>query len=184
MYNKNLAKNIKAVLKEIGENPQREGLLKTPERVAKSLDFLTNGYDLDPAEILNKAMFKEQYSQMVLVKDIELYSLCEHHMLPFFGKAHVAYIPNGHIVGLSKIPRIVDVFARRLQVQERLTDQIKDCIQETLNPKGVAVVIEAQHLCMQMRGVEKQHSSTTSSAFSGLFLKDEKTRAEFMNLIN
>lgn len=184
MYNKNLAKNIKAVLKEIGENPEREGLLKTPERVAKSLDFLTNGYDLDPAEILNKAMFKEQYSQMVLVKDIELYSLCEHHMLPFFGKAHVAYIPNGHIVGLSKIPRIVDVFARRLQVQERLTDQIKDCIQETLNPKGVAVVIEAQHLCMQMRGVEKQHSSTTSSAFSGLFLKDEKTRAEFMNLIN
>ena len=184
MYNKNLAKNIKAVLKEIGENPEREGLLKTPERVAKSLDFLTNGYDLDPAEILNKAMFKEQYSQMVLVKDIELYSLCEHHMLPFFGKAHVAYIPNGHIVGLSKIPRIVDVFARRLQVQERLTDQIKDCIQETLNPKGVAVVIEAQHLCMQMRGVEKQHSSTTSSAFSDLFLKDEKTRAEFMNLIN
>ena len=184
MYNKNLAKNIKAVLKEIGENPEREGLLKTPERVAKSLDFLTNGYDLDPAEILTKAMFKEQYSQMVLVKDIELYSLCEHHMLPFFGKAHVAYIPNGHIVGLSKIPRIVDVFARRLQVQERLTDQIKDCIQETLNPKGVAVVIEAQHLCMQMRGVEKQHSSTTSSAFSGLFLKDEKTRAEFMNLIN
>ena len=184
MYNKNLAKNIKAVLKEIGEDPEREGLLKTPERVAKSLDFLTNGYDLDPAEILNKAMFKEQYSQMVLVKDIELYSLCEHHMLPFFGKAHVAYIPNGHIVGLSKIPRIVDVFARRLQVQERLTDQIKDCIQETLNPKGVAVVIEAQHLCMQMRGVEKQHSSTTSSAFSGLFLKDEKTRSEFMNLIN
>ena len=184
MYNKNLAKNIKAVLKEIGENPEREGLLKTPERVAKSLDFLTNGYDLDPAEILNKAMFKEQYSQMVLVKDIEVYSLCEHHMLPFFGKAHVAYIPNGHIVGLSKIPRIVDVFARRLQVQERLTDQIKDCIQETLNPKGVAVVIEAQHLCMQMRGVEKQHSSTTSSAFSGLFLKDEKTRSEFMNLIN
>ena len=184
MYNKNLAKNIKSVLKEIGENPEREGLLKTPERVAKSLDFLTNGYDLDPAEILNKAMFKEQYSQMVLVKDIELYSLCEHHMLPFFGKAHVAYIPNGHIVGLSKIPRIVDVYARRLQVQERLTDQIKDCIQETLNPKGVAVVIEAQHLCMQMRGVEKQHSSTTSSAFSGLFLKDEKTRSEFMNLIN
>ena len=184
MYNKNLAKNIKAVLKEIGEDPEREGLLKTPERVAKSLDFLTNGYDLDPAEILNKAMFKEQYSQMVLVKDIELYSLCEHHMLPFFGKAHVAYIPNGHIVGLSKIPRIVDVYARRLQVQERLTDQIKDCIQQTLNPKGVAVVIEAQHLCMQMRGVEKQHSSTTSSAFSGLFLKDEKTRSEFMNLIN
>ena len=184
MYNKNLAKNIKEVLKEIGEKPEREGLLKTPERVAKSLDFLTNGYNLNPSEILKKAMFKEQYSQMVLVKDIELYSLCEHHMLPFFGKAHVAYIPNGHIVGLSKIPRIVDVFARRLQVQERLTDQIKDCLQETLNPKGVAVVIEAQHLCMQMRGVEKQHSSTTSSAFSGLFLRDEKTRSEFMNLIN
>ena len=183
MYNKKLAKNIKEVLEEIGENPNREGLLKTPERVSKSLDFLTNGYELDPEKILKKAMFKEQYSQMVLVKDIEMYSLCEHHMLPFFGKAHVAYIPNGHIVGLSKIPRIVDVFSRRLQVQERLTDQIKDCLQETLNPKGVAVVIEAQHLCMQMRGVEKQHSSTTSSAFSGLFLKDEKTRAEFMNLI-
>ena len=183
MYNKKLAKNIKEVLEEIGENPNREGLLKTPERVSKSLDFLTNGYELDPEKILKKAMFKEQYSQMVLVKDIEMYSLCEHHMLPFFGKAHVAYIPNGHIVGLSKIPRIVDVFSRRLQVQERLTDQIKDCLQETLNPKGVAVVIEAQHLCMQMRGVEKQHSSTTSSAFSGLFLQDEKTRAEFMNLI-
>ena len=184
MYNKNLAKNIKSVLKEIGEDPSREGLLKTPERVAKSLNFLTNGYDFNPSDILKKAMFKEQYSQMVLVKDIELYSLCEHHMLPFFGKAHVAYIPNGHIVGLSKIPRVVDIFARRLQVQERLTDQIKDSIQETLNPKGVAVVIEAQHLCMQMRGVEKQHSSTTSSAFSGLFLRDEKTRSEFMNLIN
>ena len=183
MYNKKLAKNIKEVLEEIGEDPNREGLLKTPERVSKSLDFLTNGYELDPEKILKKAMFKEQYSQMVLVKDIEMYSLCEHHMLPFFGKAHVAYIPNGHIVGLSKIPRIVDVFSRRLQVQERLTDQIKDCLQETLNPKGVAVVIEAQHLCMQMRGVEKQHSSTTSSAFSGLFLQDEKTRAEFMNLI-
>ena len=183
MYNKKLAKSIKEVLEEIGENPNREGLLKTPERVAKSLDFLTNGYELDPEKILKQAMFKEQYSQMVLVKDIEMYSLCEHHMLPFFGKAHVAYIPNGHIVGLSKIPRIVDVFSRRLQVQERLTDQIKDCLQETLNPKGVAVVIEAQHLCMQMRGVEKQHSSTTSSAFSGLFLQDEKTRAEFMNLI-
>tara|TARA_B100000902_G_C27315983_1_gene921337 strand:+ start:2194 stop:2748 length:555 start_codon:yes stop_codon:yes gene_type:complete len=183
MYNKKLAKNIKEVLEEIGENPNREGLLKTPERVSKSLDFLTNGYELDPEKILKKAMFKEQYSQMVLVKDIEMYSLCEHHMLPFFGKAHVAYIPNGHIVGLSKIPRIVDVFSRRLQVQERLTDQIKDCLQETLNPKGVAVVIEAQHLCMQMRGVEKQHSSTTSSAFSGIFLQDEKTRAEFMNLI-
>ena len=182
-YNQNIAKNIKSVLSEIGENPDREGLLKTPERVAKSLNFLTNGYEKDPSQILKSAMFAEEYSQMVLVKEIELYSLCEHHMLPFFGKAHVAYIPNGHIVGLSKIPRVVDVFARRLQVQERLTDQIKDCIQDTLSPKGVAVVIEAQHLCMQMRGVQKQHSSTTSSAFSGIFMSDEKTRAEFMNLI-
>ncbi|MGY8979854.1 MAG: GTP cyclohydrolase I FolE [Flavobacteriales bacterium] len=184
MYNKNLAKSIKEVLHEVGENPEREGLLKTPERVAKSMDFLTNGYRLNPSEILKKAMFTEEYSQMVLVKDIELYSLCEHHMLPFFGKAHIAYIPDGKIVGLSKIPRIVDVFARRLQVQERLTDQIKDCIQDTLKPKGVAVVIEAQHLCMQMRGVQKQHSSTTTSGFSGLFMRDEKTRAEFMNLIS
>ena len=182
-YNKELAGNIKSVLSEIGENPEREGLLKTPERVAKSMKFLTDGYKQDPAKIIQSAMFSEEYSQMVLVKDIELYSLCEHHMLPFFGKAHVAYIPNGHIVGLSKIPRIVDVFARRLQVQERLTDEIKDCIQQTLNPKGVAVVIEAQHLCMQMRGVQKQHSSTTTSAFSGIFISDEKTRAEFMNLI-
>ena len=182
-YNKNLAKKISSVLSEIGENPEREGLLKTPERVAKSMDFLTNGYKQDPAEILKSAMFSEDYSQMVLVKDIEIYSLCEHHMLPFFGKAHIAYIPNGHIVGLSKIPKIVDVFSRRLQVQERLTDEIKDCLQDTLTPKGVAVVIEAQHLCMQMRGVQKQHSSTTTSAFSGIFLKDEKTRSEFMNLI-
>ena len=157
------------LLKEIGENPNREGLLKTPERVAKSMEFLTDGYNQNPTEILQSAMFAEDYSQMVLVKDIELYSLCEHHMLPFFGKAHIAYIPNGHIVGLSKIPRIVDVFSRRLQVQERLTDEIKDCLQDTLNPKGVAVVIEAQHLCMQMRGVQKQHSSTTTSAFSGTF---------------
>ena len=182
-YNKNLANNIKSILSEIGENTERDGLLKTPERVAKSMEFLTNGYDKNPAEILKSAMFAEDYSQMVLVKDIELYSLCEHHMLPFFGKAHVAYIPNGNIVGLSKIPRIVDVFARRLQVQERLTDEIKDCLQDTLNPIGVAVVIEAQHLCMQMRGVEKQHSSTTTSAFSGIFMSDEKTRSEFINLI-
>ena len=182
-YNKNLASNIKSILSEIGENTERDGLLKTPERVAKSMKFLTNGYNKNPAEILKSAMFAEDYSQMVLVKDIELYSLCEHHMLPFFGKAHVAYIPNGNIVGLSKIPRIVDVFARRLQVQERLTNQIKDCIQQTLNPKGVAVVIEAQHLCMQMRGVQKQHSITSSSAFSGTFMTDEKTRSEFMNLI-
>ena len=182
-YNKKLASNIKSILSEIGENIERDGLLKTPERVAKSMEFLTNGYDKNPAEILKSAMFAEDYSQMVLVKDIELYSLCEHHMLPFFGKAHVAYIPNGNIVGLSKIPRIVDVFARRLQVQERLTDEIKDCLQDTLNPIGVAVVIEAQHLCMQMRGVEKQHSSTTTSAFSGIFMSDEKTRSEFINLI-
>ena len=182
-YNKNLASNIKSILSEIGENTERDGLLKTPERVAKSMEFLTNGYDKNPAEILKSAMFAEDYSQMVLVKDIELYSLCEHHMLPFFGKAHVAYIPNGNIVGLSKIPRIVDIFARRLQVQERLTDEIKDCLQNTLNPRGVAVVIEAQHLCMQMRGVEKQHSSTTTSAFSGIFMSDEKTRSEFINLI-
>ena len=182
-YNQDIASSIKTLLSEIGENPEREGLLKTPERVSKSMEFLTNGYDKNPSEILKSAMFSESYSQMVLVKDIELYSLCEHHMLPFFGKAHIAYIPNGHIVGLSKIPRIVDVFSRRLQVQERLTDEIKDCIQDTLNPKGVAIVIEAQHLCMQMRGVQKQHSSTTTSSFSGIFMSDEKTRAEFMNLI-
>ena len=182
-YNKDLAKNIKTILKEIGEKPEREGLLKTPERVAKAMGFLTNGYQQDPRKILKSAMFSENYSQMVLVKDIELYSLCEHHILPFFGKAHIAYIPNGNIVGLSKIPRIVDVFARRLQVQERLTDEIKDCLQNTLNPKGVAVVIEAQHLCMQMRGIEKQHSFTTTSAFSGIFMSNEKTRSEFMNLI-
>ena len=182
-YNQDIASSIKTLLSEIGENPEREGLLKTPERVSKSMEFLTNGYEKNPSEILKSAMFAESYNQMVLVKDIELYSLCEHHMLPFFGKAHIAYIPNGYIVGLSKIPRIVDVFSRRLQVQERLTDEIKDCIQETLNPKGVAVVIEAQHLCMQMRGVQKQHSSTTTSAFSAIFMSDEKTRAEFMNLI-
>ena len=182
-YNQDIASSIKKLLSKIGENPEREGLLKTPERVSKSMEFLTNGYKKNPSEILKSAMFAESYNQMVLVKDIELYSLCEHHMLPFFGKAHIAYIPNGYIVGLSKIPRIVDVFSRRLQVQERLTHEIKDCIQETLNPKGVAVVIEAQHLCMQMRGVQKQHSSTTTSSFSGIFMSDEKTRAEFMNLI-
>lgn len=182
-YNTSIAKNIKSILSEIGEDPQREGLLNTPKRVAKSMEFLTNGYKQDPGKILRSAMFSEDYSQMVLVKEIEIYSLCEHHMLPFFGKAHIAYIPNGHIVGLSKLPRIVDVFSRRLQVQERLTDQIKDCLQDVLKPKGVAVVIEAQHLCMQMRGVQKEHSSTTTSAFSGIFLKDEKTRSEFINLI-
>ena len=170
------------VIKDIGEDPKREGLLKTPERVAKAMQFLTQGYDIDPAAILKSAMFAEEYRQMVIVKDIEVYSLCEHHMLPFFGKAHIAYIPNGYIVGLSKIPRVVDAFARRLQVQERLTVDIRDCIQETLGPIGVAVVIEAQHLCMQMRGVQKQNSVTTTSAFTGEFMKD-KTRAEFINLI-
>ena len=179
-----LKDKYKVIIEEIGEDPNREGLLKTPERVAKAMQYLTHGYDTDPSEILKSAMFAEDYNQMVLVKDIELYSLCEHHMLPFFGKAHIAYIPNGHIVGLSKIPRVVDTFSRRLQVQERLTNEIRDCIEETLNPKGVAVVIEAKHLCMQMRGVQKQNSATTTSAFSGAFMESEKTRAEFMNLIS
>lgn len=170
------------ILKLIGEDPDREGLLKTPERVAKALQFLTHGYDLDPKKILKSAMFEENYKQMVLVKDIELYSLCEHHMLPFFGKAHVAYIPDGRIVGLSKLPRVVDAFARRLQVQERLTTQIKDAIHSTLKPLGVAVVIEAQHMCMSMRGIQKQNSVTTTSDFTGAFLSD-KTRAEFIHLI-
>lgn len=171
------------ILRAIGEDPEREGLKKTPERVAKALQYLTHGYDLDPAAILRSAMFTEDYSQMVLVKDIEVYSMCEHHMLPFFGKAHVAYVPNGRIVGLSKLPRVVDAFARRLQVQERLTNEIRDCIQDTLEPLGVAVVMEAQHLCMQMRGVQKQNSVTTTSAFTGIFLKDNKTREEFIRLI-
>jgi GTP cyclohydrolase I len=179
----NLSDHYKGVLQQIGEDPTREGLLKTPERVAKAMLFLTQGYDLDAKEILTSAMFKEEYSQMVIVKDIEVYSMCEHHMLPFFGKAHIAYIPNGHVVGLSKIPRIVDVFARRLQVQERLTNEIRDCIQETLNPLGVGIVIECRHLCMSMRGVQKQNSVTTTSAFTGEFLK-EKTRTEFLNLIS
>jgi GTP cyclohydrolase IA len=186
-YNPNTTKTIsdkyKTILEQIGENPSREGLLKTPERVAKALQFLTQGYQLNPEEILLSAKFKEDYSQMVIVKDIEVYSMCEHHMLPFFGKAHIAYIPNGHIVGLSKIPRIVDAFARRLQVQERLTNEIRDCIQNTLEPLGVAVVIECSHLCMQMRGVQKQNSSTTTSAFTGEFLKDA-TRKEFIALIS
>ena len=179
-----LKDKYEVILEEIGEDPNREGLLKTPERVAKAMQYLTHGYNTDPSEILKSAMFAEDYNQMVLVKDIELYSLCEHHMLPFFGKAHIAYIPNGYIVGLSKIPRVVDAFSRRLQVQERLTNEIRDCIEETLKPKGVAVVIEAKHLCMQMRGVQKQNSATTTSAFSGAFMKSEKTRAEFMNLIS
>lgn len=178
-----MANLYKEVIGEIDQDPHRAGLVDTPLRVAKAMKFLTKGYQEDPEAILKSAMFAEDYSQMVLVKDIELYSLCEHHMLPFFGKAHVAYIPNGQIVGLSKIPRVVDAFARRLQVQERLTNQIKDCIQQTLNPHGVAVVIEARHLCMQMRGIEKQNSVTTTSAFHGAFLK-EKTRTEFINLIS
>jgi GTP cyclohydrolase IA len=177
-----LADKYRSILRDIGEDPEREGLEKTPERVAKALQFLTHGYDLDPAEILRAAMFREEYQQMVIVKDIEVYSMCEHHMLPFFGKAHVAYIPNGHIVGLSKIPRVVDAFARRLQVQERLTVEIRNCIQETLAPLGVAVVIEAQHMCMIMRGIQKQHSIATTSAFTGEF-NAEKTRAEFIRLI-
>ncbi len=177
-----IASHYGDILSTMGEDPNREGLLKTPERVAKSLQYLTHGYDIDPKEILLSAMFKEEYRQMVIVKDIEVYSLCEHHMLPFFGKAHVAYIPNGYIVGLSKIPRVVDAFSRRLQVQERLTTQIRDCIQETLDPIGVAVVIECKHLCMSMRGIQKQNSVTTTSAFTGEFAK-ERTRTEFLQLI-
>ena len=174
----------KDILSDLGENPNREGLLKTPERVAKALQFLTPGYDIKPEEILKSALFHEEYSEMLIVKDIEVYSMCEHHMLPFFGKAHIAYIPNGTIVGLSKIPRVVDAFSRRLQVQERLTIEIRDCIQETLKPKGVAVVLECSHMCMQMRGVQKQNSVTTSSAFTGLFLTNDATRKEFINLVN
>ena len=177
-----IAEKYRSILKDIGEDPAREGLQKTPERVAKALQFLTHGYGLDPAQILRDAMFREEYQQMVIVKDIELYSLCEHHVLPFFGKCHVAYIPDGRIVGLSKIPRVVDAFARRLQVQERLTVEIRNCIEETLKPVGVAVVIEAQHMCMVMRGIQKQHSIATTSALTGEFNTD-KTRAEFMRLI-
>jgi GTP cyclohydrolase IA len=177
-----VAQNFKDIIETLGEDMSREGLLKTPERASKAMHFLTHGYELDADEILKSALFNEDHSEMVIIKDIELYSLCEHHMLPFFGKAHVAYIPNGKIVGLSKIPRIVDVFARRLQVQERLTTDIMHCIDRVLQPHGVAVVIEAQHLCMMMRGVQKQNSSTTTSAFSGEFEK-QATRNEFMNLI-
>jgi len=177
-----IASHYKAILAELGEDPSREGLLQTPVRVAKALQYLTHGYDSKPEDILRSAMFKEEYSQMVVVKDIEVFSMCEHHMLPFFGKAHVAYIPNGHIVGLSKIPRVVDAFARRLQVQERLTNEIRDCLQNTLNAAGVAVVIECKHLCMSMRGIQKQNSVTTTSAFTGAFI-DETTRSEFLRLI-
>lgn len=186
-YDDNVTESISAYYREIigqlGEDPNREGLQKTPERVAKALQYLTHGYDLDPKAILEGALFNEEYNEMVIVKDIEVYSMCEHHMLPFFGKAHVAYIPNGKIVGLSKIPRIVDAFARRLQVQERLTNEIRDCIQDVLKPKGVAVVIEASHMCMQMRGVQKQNSTTTSSSFTGAFEKDS-TRKEFISLLS
>ena len=176
-------KRYEKIIEDLGEDTKRDGLVKTPERASKAMQFLTQGYGQDAAKILKSAMFKESYNEMVIVKDIELYSLCEHHILPFFGKAHIAYIPNGHIVGLSKIPRIVDVFARRLQVQERLTEQILDCINETLKPEGVAVVIEATHMCMMMRGVQKQNSTTTTSGFRGAF-KNMETRTEFLKLIS
>jgi len=186
-YNIEVTDDIKnsfaSIIDKLGEDTQRDGIIKTPERAAKAMQFLTSGYDMDPAAILKGAMFKEDYDDMVIVKDIELYSLCEHHMLPFFGKAHIAYIPNGHIVGLSKLPRIVDVFSRRLQVQERLTHDILECINLTLRPKGVAVVIEASHMCMMMRGVQKQNSTTTTSGFRGQFEKIE-TRSEFLKLIS
>jgi GTP cyclohydrolase IA len=178
-----IAESFKNIIENLGEDTNREGLEKTPERVAKAFQFLTHGYELDPLEILKSALFTEDHKQMIVVKNIEVYSMCEHHLLPFFGKAHVAYIPNGKIVGLSKIPRIIEAFARRLQVQERLTDQIKDCIQEALEPLGVAVVIECQHMCMQMRGIQKQNSVTTTSSFTGAFEKD-KTRKEFISLIS
>lgn len=185
-YNPRILKKVSAhyssILSELGEDMNREGIKKTPERVAKSMQFLMHGYDIDPAALLKSALFHDDYRQMVIVKDIEMYSLCEHHMLPFFGKAHIAYIPDGCIVGLSKIPRVVDAFARRLQVQERLTTEIRDCIQETLKPLGVAVVIEAKHLCMSMRGIQKQNSVATTSAFTGEF-ENEKTRSEFIRLI-
>ena len=179
-----LAYHYREILSLLGEDPEREGLIKTPERVAKAMSFVTKGYAQDPVEIINSATFKEDYKHMVLVKDIELFSMCEHHMMPFVGKAHVAYIPNGRITGLSKIARVVECYSRRLQVQERLTVQIRDCIQEALNPIGVAVVIEASHMCMQMRGVEKLGSATTTSAFTGVILKDTRTREEFMTLIS
>lgn len=187
IYNEQTTKKLQShyyeILKLLGEDVNREGLQKTPERVAKAMQFFTQGYHMNPAEILRSALFKHDYREMVIVKDIEIYSLCEHHMVPFFGKAHVAYIPDGYIVGLSKIPRVVDAFARRLQVQEQLTAQIKNCIQETLNPLGVAVVIETQHLCMSMRGVQKQNSVTTTSDFTGAFLKQYNTRQEFLRII-
>ena len=179
-----LAYHYREILALLGEDPEREGLIKSPERIAKAMSFVTKGYSEDPIEIIKSATFSEEYNHMVLVKDIELFSMCEHHLMPFVGKAHVAYIPNGRITGLSKIARVVECFARRLQVQERLTVQIRDCIQEALNPIGVAVVIEASHMCMQMRGVEKLGSATTTSAFTGIFLKDTRTREEFLTLIS
>ena len=179
-----IAAHVKEILRLIGEDPAREGLVKTPERVAKALQFMTQGYEQDGTEIIQKAIFDEEYKQMVIVKDIELYSMCEHHMCPFIGKAHVAYIPNGKITGLSKIARVVETYARRLQVQERLTVQIRNCIEESLHPLGVAVVIEAQHTCMSMRGVQKSNAVTTTSAFSGIFLSSARTRNEFLNLID
>ncbi len=178
-----LADNYRSIIENLGENIYREGLEKTPERAAKAMQYLTHGYGLDPYEILKSALFTENHKQMIVVKDIEVYSMCEHHMLPFFGKAHIAYIPDGKIVGLSKLPRIVDAFSRRMQVQERLTDEIKNCIQEALNPLGVAVVIEAQHMCMCMRGIQKQNSVTTTSSFNGAFEKN-KTRKEFISLVS
>jgi GTP cyclohydrolase I len=178
-----LAEGYRSIIQNLGEDIQREGILKTPERAAKAMQYLTHGYGLDPLNILKSALFTEDHKQMIVVKDIEVYSMCEHHMLPFFGKAHVAYIPDGKIVGLSKIPRVVDAYARRMQVQERLTDEIKNCIQEALNPLGVAVVIEAQHMCMCMRGIQKQNSVTTTSSFTGAFEKN-KTRREFISLVS
>lgn len=187
IYNESITAEIaghyREILRLLGEDPEREGLMKTPERVAKALQFMTQGYGQDGGEILKAALFREDYSQMVLVKDIDLYSTCEHHIMPFIGKCHVAYVPDGTITGLSKIARVVETFARRLQVQERLTMQIRDCIEETLKPLGVAVVIEASHTCMTLRGVQKANAVTTTSAFSGVFLKDERTRNEFLNLI-
>jgi len=180
---KEIASMYRRILKLIGEDPEREGLEKTPVRVAKAMHYLTMGYNHNPCEIINSAKFKEDYKQMVIVKDIDLYSMCEHHMLPFYGKAHVAYIPNGYITGLSKIARVVEAYSRRLQVQERLTMQIRDCLQDCLSPMGVAVVIEAQHMCMQIRGVQKQNSVTTTSAFTGIFLEKLNTREEFIHLI-
>jgi GTP cyclohydrolase I len=184
MENKRLENAVRDILELLGEDPKREGLLKTPQRVAKSLKFLTSGYEKDPKEILNQALFTSSNDEMVVVRDIEFYSMCEHHLLPIIGRVHVAYIPNGKVVGLSKIPRVVEVFARRLQIQEQLTEQIADAISESINPKGVAVVVHARHMCMEMRGVQKINSTTVSSALRGLFKSDLKTRSEFFNIIN